>query len=211
MRALRGAPPERWRPFDSCSSVPSAQRSLGLGVVLTLAFTIGVFVAGPIYADGAREAILSSSLGSERVTVRNARVQVVGGGDFDWRIADASIENALDGVPVETLVPQGLGTVRLGGHRRPLLAARVPRRAPGHLTIDGEAARRRRDRAAGRTRRRPLQVEPGDSIDVVGPTTGSTTLRVTGTSTPPDPDDPFWFGGRSPFPPSDSTEPPPRS
>ena len=47
-----------------------AQRLLGLAVVVTLAFTVGVLVAGPIYADAAREAILSSSIGSEGVTVR---------------------------------------------------------------------------------------------------------------------------------------------
>ena len=38
----------------------AAQRLLGLAVVVTLAFSVGVLVAGPIYADAAREAILSS-------------------------------------------------------------------------------------------------------------------------------------------------------
>ena len=38
-----------------------AQRLLGLAPVVTLGFTIGVLVAGPIYADAAREAILSSA------------------------------------------------------------------------------------------------------------------------------------------------------
>ena len=31
-----------------------AQRLLGLAVVVTLAFSVGVLVAGPIYADAAR-------------------------------------------------------------------------------------------------------------------------------------------------------------
>ena len=92
-----------------------AQRSLGLAVVVTLAFTVGVLVAGPIYADAAREAILSSSLGSESVTVTNARLQVFGGGEFDWAAADETVTTAFSAVPVDTLVPQGLGTVRLGG------------------------------------------------------------------------------------------------
>ncbi len=39
-----------------------AQRLLGLAIVVTLGFTIGVLVAGPIYADAAREAILSSAV-----------------------------------------------------------------------------------------------------------------------------------------------------
>ncbi|MEX2422105.1 MAG: hypothetical protein WD670_09845, partial [Actinomycetota bacterium] len=82
-----------------------AQRSLGLAVVVTLAFTVGVLVAGPIYADAAREAILSSSLGSKSVTVTNARLQLLGGGDFDWNAADATVTNAFSAVPVDTLVP----------------------------------------------------------------------------------------------------------
>ncbi|HEY7762332.1 MAG TPA: hypothetical protein VIC52_04895, partial [Actinomycetota bacterium] len=92
-----------------------AQRSLGLAVVVTLAFTIGVLVAGPIYADSAREAILASSIGSETVNVRNARLQVFGGTEFDWTAADQVIEGALANVPTDEVVPQGLGTVRLNG------------------------------------------------------------------------------------------------
>ena len=185
-----------------------AQRSLGLAVVLTLAFTIGVLVAGPIYADAAREAILSSSIGSEGVTVRNARLQVVGGPEFDWRVADSAIANALDGAPVNTLVPQGLGTVRLGGTDGPSSPLVFRDGAGDHLTIDG-APPATGEIVLPAERAAALQVEPGDSIDIVGPNDGVQTLRVSGTSSAPDPDDPFWFGGRSPFPAQDSTEPQP--
>src|SRR5919112_962517 len=50
-----------------------AQRLLGLAIVVTLAFTIGVLVAGPIYADAAREAILGSEVTTANVTVRTVR------------------------------------------------------------------------------------------------------------------------------------------
>ena len=50
-----------------------AKRLLGLAIVVTLGFTIGVLVAGPIYADAAREAILSSATSTAPVTVGNVR------------------------------------------------------------------------------------------------------------------------------------------
>ena len=59
-----------------------AQRLLGLAVVVTLAFSVGVLVAGPIYADAARSAILSSAIQSAAVTVANVRIQAFGNGDF---------------------------------------------------------------------------------------------------------------------------------
>jgi hypothetical protein len=65
-----------------------AQRLLGLAVVVTLAFSVGVLVAGPIYAEAAREAILSSQLTGAPPTVRNARLQVFGDETFDWTAAN---------------------------------------------------------------------------------------------------------------------------
>ena len=92
----------------------AAQRLLGLAVVVTLAFSVGVLVAGPIYADAAREAILSSALHGAAVTVANARFQVYGGDGFDWASADRSIADAARQLPLDRLVRQGLTTVRLG-------------------------------------------------------------------------------------------------
>ena len=185
-----------------------AQRSLGLAVVVTLAFTVGVLVAGPIYADAAREAILSSSLGSESVTVTNARLQLFAGADFDWPGADATVTDAFETVPVDTLVPQGLGTVRLGGADGPSVPLVFRDGAPEHLSIEGEAP------GAGEVAlpagvAATLEVEPGDTIELVGPNDDAFELRITGTFESPDRDDPFWYGGRSPFPAPDSTDPPP--
>ena len=68
-----------------------AQRLLWLAVVTTLAFSVGVLVAGPIYADAAREAILSSQVANAAATVRNARIQLFGDQAFDVAAAEATI------------------------------------------------------------------------------------------------------------------------
>jgi hypothetical protein len=179
-----------------------AQRSLGLAVVVTLAFTIGVLVAGPIYADSAREAILTSSLGGEGVTVANARVQVFGAAGFDWAAADEAVTTAFDAVPVDDLVPQGLGTVRLGSVDGPSVPFVFRDGADRHLAIAGEAPGPGEialpaGTAAG------LGLRPGDPLDVVGPADDVVTLRLSGTFDSPDRDDPFWYGNRSPFPAPD--------
>src|SRR5688500_7171365 len=88
-----------------------AQRLLGLAVIVTLAFSVGALVAGPIYADAAREATLSSQLASAPPTVRNARLQVFGDQNFDWEAADEAITEQTGSLPVARVVRQGLGTV----------------------------------------------------------------------------------------------------
>ena len=76
-----------------------AQRLLGLAIVVTLAFTIGVLVAGPIYADAAREAILSSATSTAPVTVGNVRFLMYGNPSFDYATADAELEDAVSEQP----------------------------------------------------------------------------------------------------------------
>ncbi|MFN8232884.1 MAG: ABC transporter permease [Actinomycetota bacterium] len=182
-----------------------AQRLLGLAVVVTLAFSIGVLVAGPIYADAAREAILSSALRDEDVTVTNARIQVYGGPDFDWAAADAAIVEATAGLPVGTIVDQGVSTVRLGGEDGPSVPLLFRDGAEDHLEFRGEPP------GAGQAAL-PVGAAPGvrigDAIDLVGPADDVVTLEVSGLFEDP-PRDRFWFGGRSPFPPPDSTQPSP--
>lgn len=185
-----------------------AQRSLGLAVVVTLAFTIGVLVAGPIYADAAREAIMSSSLGSESVTVTNARLQLFAGADLDWSAADDAITGAFGSVPVDTVVPQGLGTVRLGGADGPSVPLVFREGAPEHLEIEG-APPGTGEIALPSSTATSLGLETGDTVALVGPNDESLDLRISGTFDSPDRDDPFWYGGRSPFPAPDSTDPPP--
>ena len=115
-----------------------AQRLLGLAVVVTLAFSVGVLVAGPIYADAAREAILSSELASAAPTVKNARLQVFGDDSFDWQAADQVITDRIDSLPVQSIVRQGLGTVRLGSPAGPSVPMLAREQIEQHLEIRGE-------------------------------------------------------------------------
>ncbi len=185
-----------------------AQRSLGLAVVVTLAFTVGVLVAGPIYAAAAREAILSSSIGSETVTVTNARVQVFGDPAFDWDAANGAVVNEFGSVPLEALVAQGVGTVRLGGVDGPSVPIVFRDGAADHLTIDGDAPGVGEVALPAGTAQ-TLGLEVGDTIEVLGPNDEAIELEVTATFESPDRSDPFWYGGRSPFPAPDSTDPAP--
>jgi ABC-type lipoprotein release transport system permease subunit len=186
-----------------------AQRSLGLAVVVTLAFSIGVLVAGPIYADSAREAILASSLGSETVNVTNARLQVFGGTTFDWTEADRVVEDAVASIPTREVVAQGLGTVRLNDvEGLPSVPLLFRDGAPGHLEIRGEAPGPG-EVALPAGMAESLGIEPGEQIVVLGPNDRTRTLSVSGSYDTPSREDPFWFGSRNPFPAPDSTEPSP--
>ena len=186
----------------------AAQRLLGLAVVVTLAFSVGVLVAGPIYADASREAILSSELTGAPPTVRNARLQVFGDQSFDWEAADDVITDRLGSLPLDSVVRQGLGTVRLltpAGPSVPLLAREG---IEEHLVIHGRAP----DddgimlyAPAART----LGVRRGDPVAIIGPGGSELRLTLTGTFDPADPSDPFWFGSQNPFPSGDSTQPQP--
>jgi hypothetical protein len=186
----------------------AAQRLLGLAVIVTLAFSVGVLVAGPIYADAAREAIFSSSVADAGVTVTNARFQVYGGAAFDWEAANDAITNALSGVPTDQLVAQGLSTIRLGATDGPSLPVFFRDGAEDHLQIHGEAPGPGQIAMPSSTAR-SAHLGLGDDVVVIGPNGEAVTLELSGTYPSPDRDDPFWYGARSPFPAPDSTEPPP--
>ena len=77
-----------------------AQRLLGLAVVVTLAFSVGVLVAGPIYADAAREAILSSRARRRRTHRAERAVPGLRGRRFDWDAADEVITDRVESLPL---------------------------------------------------------------------------------------------------------------
>ena len=182
-----------------------AQRLLGLAVVVTLAFSVGVLVAGPIYADAARSAILSTAVQGAAVTVANVRIQAYGNGEFPWADADASITEATSSLPVGTIVPQGLTTVRLNGEDGPSVPLLFRDGADAHLEFKGEPPGPGEIALAGNApQTQGMQI--GDRVTLVGPGGEETALTVSGTFLPPDISDPFWFGSRSPFPPPDSTQ-----
>jgi putative ABC transport system permease protein len=186
----------------------AAQRLLGLAVVVTLAFSVGVLVAGPIYAVAARAAILSSSLAGQPVTVTNARYQVYGDAEFDWAGADEALTAQLQTLPLQAVVPQGLATVRLGAGG-PSVSLLFRDGSQDHLTIHGDAPGRGEVLMPAGGTAGETDIKVGDTIDVVGPRDGERSLVVSGTYELPTAQDPFWFGTRSPFPGPDATDPPP--
>jgi len=189
-----------------------AQRLLGLAIVVTLAFTIGVLVAGPIYADAAREAILSSATSTAPVTVGNVRFLTYGNPSFDYATADAELEDAVSELPVDEVVPQGRGTVRLVGAEptAPLsLTVMFRDGATEHLPYRGEPPVGPGEIALPGGVARLLGVDFGETVTAIGPTGEQATLTLVGRFDPPERADPFWYGDQTPFPPPESTELPP--
>ncbi|MDP9300637.1 MAG: hypothetical protein M3P43_07060, partial [Actinomycetota bacterium] len=185
-----------------------AQRLLALGVVLTLAFSVGVMASGPIYTDAARDFILASSIATAGTPIKNVRVDVYGDPSFDWTAADRQVHAASSVLPVDTIVQQGETTVRLGPSQ-----VSVPM-----LFRDGEndhlAFRSGSGPAAGQVAipyglAQSFGIRPGDRVDVLGPTNHHRTLEVSGIFDPPERLDAFWFGEGSPFPLGDSEDPVP--
>ena len=158
-----------------------AQRLLGLAIVVTLAFTIGVLVAGPIYADAAREAILSSATSTAPVTVGNVRFLTYGNPSFDYATADAELEDAVSELPVDEVVPQGRGTVRLVGAdpTAPLsLTVMFRDGATEHLPYRGEPPVGPGEIALPGGVARLLGVDVGETVSAIGPTGEQATLTL---------------------------------
>ena len=185
-----------------------AQRLLGLGVVLTLAFSVGVMASGPIYTDGARNSILASAIATASVPVENVRVDLYGGASFDWAAADRQVRALSSLLPVRTIVPQGETTVRIGpsGGSAPMLF-----RAGGgaHLTYRSGTAPGAGQVAVPFGLAQLSGIRVGDRVEVLGPTNEHRTVQVSGIFDPPARTDAFWFGEDTPFPQGDSMDPVP--
>lgn len=185
-----------------------AQRLLALAMVVTLAFTVGVLVAGPIYADAGRGAILSSELAGASVTVKAVRITAYGSGRYPFAAADRDVLRAISGLPEARVIRQGLSTisVRNGSTRvdAPILfrdgasthlelgRGRFPT-GPGEILLSEGVAKL-------------LHVRVGRPITIGA---GKARLVVSGTYDPPSHPGAYWFGSRHPFPAPDSTEPAP--
>ena len=184
-----------------------AQRLLGLAIVVCLGFTIGVLVAGPIYSDASREAITSAAIRTAAVTVKDVRYSVYGGPTFDVVKADHEVRDAASTLPVATVVPQGLGEVRLRARARqaPVSIGVVFREgAVGHLPYKGTAPSRPDQIALPAVIARRLGVRRGDRLTALGPGDEQAELRLVGTfERPTRADADFWFGDETPFPPSE--------
>jgi hypothetical protein len=185
-----------------------AQRLLALGVVLTLAFSVGVMASGPIYTDAARNSILASAIATASVPVENVRVDLYGGASFDWAAADRQVREVSSLLPVQTIVPQGETTVRIGptGGSVPMLF-----RAGGgaHLAYRSGTAPGAGQVAVPFGLAQLSGLKLGDRVQVLGPTNEHRTVQVSGIFDPPARTDAFWFGEDTPFPQGDSSDPVP--
>jgi ABC-type lipoprotein release transport system permease subunit len=186
-----------------------AQRLLALGVVLTLAFSVGVMASGPIYTDAARESILTSTIVTATVPTKNVRVDVYGDASFDQRQAEAAIKDAASALPVDQIVAQGEATVRVGPE-----AASVPMLfrdgSEDHLTFRSGRAPHDGEIALPSGLADSVALRVGDEVDVLGPSNEQVTLPISGIFEPPaSSSDPFWFGEDTPFPFGDSQDPVP--
>ncbi|MGZ8570666.1 MAG: FtsX-like permease family protein [Actinomycetota bacterium] len=183
-----------------------AQRLLGLAVVVTLAFTVGVLVAGPIYASGGREAIFSSTFAAAPVTVRNVRLQTFADPGFDWQNATNAVTDATSTLPRDVVVAEGRSTVRVdvGPGSFPLVFRQGAEDHLGYVEgtppAEGQAA-------FSVSSAQQLGLDAGDPVTLVGPEGARQEVTVSGTYDPPAAEDPFWFGSRTPFPQGDNRAP----
>ena len=190
----------------------AAQRLLGLALVVAFAFTIGVLVAGPIYAAASREAIASAAVRTAPATVRNLRLATFAGPTFDHAQADAEIRAGTADLPVDRIITQGRGEVRvLVPGAEPLSSGVLFRDgAEEHLrAFEGRPPTGAGEVALPIALAELLGVGIGDMVTVIGPTDEGRELLVTATFEGPRPDDPFWFGSGSPFPRLESRDLPP--
>jgi hypothetical protein len=191
----------------------AAQRLLGLAMVVTLAFSVGVLVAGPLYADASREAILSTDLHSASVVTKNLRFTAFGAGDFPYRRADRDVHEAVTQLPVATLIRQGRSSVKLASGKRQITLPLLFRDGAGsRLDIRGQAPVGPGEILLEEFFAEELHLGIGDTFYAVGPSGSRVPLRLTGTYLPPNTlraneQQSFWYGALNPFPPPDSLEP----
>ena len=146
-----------------------AQRLLGLAMVVTLAFSIGVLVAGPIYADSAREAILSSALHGADVTVKNARFTTFGSTGFPYARADRDLRNAVRSLPVDRIIAQGLSDIGVANSRGSTTVPLLFRSgSSSHLGLMGRPAHGPHQIVLPRGMTRLLRIHRGDTVTVSG-------------------------------------------
>ncbi len=190
----------------------AAQRLLGLAIVVSLGFTVGVLVAGPVYADASREAIATAGVQTASVNVRNVRLSFYGDLAGEHPSLDALVRETTANLPVSRYVAQGLGEARVGDPGGDPLSLPLLFRdgAEQHLVgLEGNTPSGPGEIALPARVAELLGVRIGDEVSVVGPTDETRILRVTATFVGPTPEDPFWFGSQSPFPNPDSSDLPP--
>ncbi|HET9724879.1 MAG TPA: ABC transporter permease [Actinomycetota bacterium] len=190
----------------------AAQRLLGLAIVVAMGFTIGVLVAGPVYAAASREAIATAAVRTATVNVRNVRLSFYGDVTDTYDRLDTTVRDATADLSVGRYVAQAKSESRMRGARGapislPLLFREGAERhfttfegtapaGPGEIALMEDVAER-------------LGVGIGDTVTAIGPTDAEQALRVTATYGRPRGDDPFWFGSQTPIPEEEGADLPP--
>lgn len=190
----------------------AAQRLLGLAIVVALAFTIGVLVAGPVYAAASREAIATAAVRTATVNVRNVRLAFYGDVTDQHDRLDAAVREITSDLPVGRYVAQARGESRMAGPEgEPLSLPLLFREgAEGHFTsFEGAAPAGEGEIALMEDVAERLGVGIGDTVTAIGPTDAERALRVTALYARPTPDDPFWFGSQTPIPEEEGADLPP--
>jgi putative ABC transport system permease protein len=174
-----------------------AQRALGVGIVVTLAFAIAAISSAPIFIDGARAAIYQSSFANASEPVRDIRISLFAQ-PTDWVKSDQQVRAAISDVPTDAVVAQGLASARLTDYAGQLIlmfrdgAADHLAFTDGRAPRDGEVAI-----PSGLVFATGLGV--GDELPVLGPSGATVPLKISGVFEPPPRTDPFFFGEDSPF------------
>lgn len=188
-----------------------AQRLLALALLVTMAFAIGVLVAGPIYTQGSREAILSGELAGSDTATKNVRFTLNLTPALTKAQADADVRAAVKNLPVRRVLfdertPQldiegargsvatfvgyrdgGFGHVKIIRGRMPGTDAEVLVPATDASLLGG----------------------PGSILHITNGPGHFTNVAVVGLFTPPAQGDPYWFGSGSMFPQANNPTSPP--
>jgi hypothetical protein len=189
-----------------------AQRLLGLAIVVSLGFTIGVLVAGPVYADASREAIATAAVRTATVNVRNVRMAFYGAVTDGYEALDTAVRETTSNLPVGRYIAQARGESRLtGSDGEPLSLPLLFREgAEDHFTtFEGPAPEGEGEIALMVDVAERLGVAIGDTVTAIGPTDAERALRVTALYGRPRPDDPFWYGSQTPIPEEEGADLPP--
>jgi len=189
----------------------AAQRLLGLAIVVSLGFTVGVLVAGPVYADASREAIATAAIRTASANVRNLRLSMYGPDAAGHAELDALVRQATADLPIGRYVGQGRSEVRIASAGEPIsLPVLFRDGATEHFTsFEGAEPSGVGEVALFVNVAETLGVAIGDTVTAIGPTDIDRPLLVTGIYGRPSPGDPYWFGSRTPIPETEGADLPP--
>jgi FtsX-like permease family protein len=178
-----------------------AQRLLAAALLVAMAFTVGVLVAGPIYANGSGRAIVSGTVAQTLVADRNVRYQVQRGAGFEPETADHAVRQAAALLPLQTVVAQAVTQPVSFIHQTGRVGAPLAFREGGfeHLRLSGRAPSVPGEVAVSTGDAFSLHADVGTTLRLRTLGGKTATVTVTGLYQIPAFGDPFWFGIQTMF------------